>query len=168
MKSWFVLRTKPRNEKKVYQQVISKDVEVFLPLIPTIRIWSDRKKKILVPLFPSYIFIYGDESERLKAIRGTIGAMGYLMYRKRPAVVTEREIENIKISLQEPERIKVDKGIIKEGSYVEITNGPFRGLTGIVIEIRGSYRLVVNIVELNASLNIELTYSEVKFLKNLY
>jgi len=168
LKSWFVLRTKPRNEKKVYQQVISKDVEVFLPLIPTIRIWSDRKKKILVPLFPSYIFIYGDESERLKAIRGTIGAMGYLIYRKRPAVVTEREIENIKISLQEPERIKVDKGIIKEGSYVEITNGPFRGLTGIVIEIRGSYRLVVNIVELNASLNIELTYSEVKFLKNLY
>ncbi len=168
MKSWFVLRTKPRNEKKVYQQVISKDVEVFLPLIPSIRIWSDRKKKILVPLFPSYIFIYGDESERLKAIRGTIGAMGYLMYRKRPAVVTEKEIENIKISLQEPERIKVDKGIIKEGSYVEITNGPFRGLTGIVIEIRGSYRLVVNIVELNASLNIELTYSEVKFLKNLY
>lgn len=168
MKSWFVLRTKPRNEKKVYQQIISKDVEVFLPQVPIIRIWSDRKKKIFVPLFPSYIFIYGDEGERLKAIQGTIGAMGYLMYRKRPAVVTEREIENIKISLQEPERIKVDKGIIKEGSYVEITNGPFRGLTGIVIEIRGSYRLVVNIVELNASLNIELTYSEVKFLKNLY
>lgn len=167
MKSWFVLRTKPRNEKKVYQQIISKDVEVFLPLMPTIRIWSDRKKKILVPLFPSYLFIYGDETDRLRAIQGTIGAIGYLMYRKRPAIVTEREIENIKISLREPERIKVDKLTITEGSLVEITAGPFRGMTGIVVEIRGSYRLVVNIVELNASLNIELTYSEVKLLKNI-
>lgn len=127
--------------------------------------WSDRRKKIFVPLFPSYLFIYGDENERLKAIRGTIGALGYLMYRKRPAIVTEREIENIKISLKEPERIKVDKLIITEGALVEITSGPFRGMTGIVIEVRGSYRLVVNIIELNASLNIELTSSEIKLLK---
>ncbi|MCX7832690.1 MAG: UpxY family transcription antiterminator, partial [Ignavibacteria bacterium] len=164
---WFVLRTKPRNEKKVYQQIISKDIEVFLPLLQTVRIWSDRKKKIFVPLFPSYLFIHGNEDERLKAIQGTIGAIGYLMYMKRPAIVTEREIENIKISLKEPERIKVDKLTIKEGDLVEITSGPFRGMTGIIIELRGSYKLVVNIIELNASINIELTYSEVKLLKTL-
>ncbi len=149
----------------MYQQIITREIEVFLPLVPTIRMWSDRRKKIFVPLFPSYLFIYGDENERLKAIRGTIGALGYLMYRKRPAIVTEREIENIKISLKEPERIKVDKLIITEGALVEITSGPFRGMTGIVIEVRGSYRLVVNIIELNASLNIELTSSEIKLLK---
>lgn len=149
----------------MYQQIILKEVEVFLPLLPTVRIWSDRKKKILIPLFPSYIFIHGDEKERVKAIQGTSGATGYLMYRKRPAIVTEKEIENIKLSLKEPERIKVDKLTITQGALVEITNGPFRGLTGIVVEIRGSYRLVVNIVELSASINVELTYSEVKLLK---
>lgn len=164
-KSWFVMRTKPRNEFKVFEQIISKDIEAFLPKVERIRIWSDRKKKIFVPLFPSYLFIYGDNNERLNAISNTIGAMGYLMYRKRPAVITEKEIENIKISLIEPDRIKVEAIQITEGDTVEITYGPFIGLTGIIKEIRGSYKLVVNITELSASLNIELNASEVKLLK---
>lgn len=164
-KSWFVMRTKPRNEFKVFDQIIGKDIEAFLPKVERIRIWSDRKKKIFVPLFPSYLFIYGDNNERLNAISNTIGAMGYLMYRKRPAVITEKEIENIKISLIEPDRIKVEAIQITEGDTVEITYGPFIGLTGIIKEIRGSYKLVVNITELSASLNIELNASEVKLLK---
>jgi transcription antitermination factor NusG len=159
------MRTKPRNEFKVFEQIVRKDIDVFLPKVEKIRIWSDRKKKIFVPLFPSYLFIYGDNNERLKAISGTIGAMGYLMYRKRPAVITEKEIENIKISLIEPDRIKVEEIQITEGDMVEITYGPFIGLTGIITEIRGSYKLVVNITELSASLNIELNASEVKLLK---
>lgn len=165
MKSWFVLRTKPRNEFKVHDQIIKREIEVYLPKVEKLRIWSDRKKKIFVPLFPSYVFIYGNNAERLRAISNTTGAMGYLMYRKRPAIVTEKEIESIKISLIEPERIKVDKIQITEGDLVEITYGPFTGLTGIIIEIRGSYKLVVNITELSASLNIELNASEVKLLK---
>lgn len=159
------MRTKPRNEFKVFDQIIGKDIEAFLPKVERIRIWSDRKKKIFVPLFPSYLFIYGDNNERLNAISNTIGAMGYLMYRKRPAVITEKEIENIKISLIEPDRIKVEAIQITEGDSVEITYGPFIGLTGIIKEIRGSYKLVVNITELSASLNIELNASEVKLLK---
>ena len=159
------MRTKPRNEFKVFDQIIGKDIEAFLPKVERIRIWSDRKKKIFVPLFPSYLFIYGDNNERLNAISNTIGAMGYLMYRKRPAVITEKEIENIKISLIEPDRIKVEAIQITEGDTVEITYGPFIGLTGIIKEIRGSYKLVVNITELSASLNIELNASEVKLLK---
>lgn len=167
LKSWFVMRTKPRNEFKVYDQIIRKEIEVYLPKIEKLRIWSDRKKKILVPLFPSYIFVYGDNTERLKAISNTTGAMGYLMYRKRPAKVTEKEIDNIKISLIEPERIKVEEIRITKGDLVEITYGPFTGLTGIIIEIRGSYKLVVNITELSASLNIELNASEVKLLSKI-
>lgn len=167
LKSWFVMRTKPRNEFKVYDQIKSKEIEAYLPKIERLRIWSDRKKKIFVPLFPSYLFIYGNNDERLKAISNTIGAMGYLMYRKRPAVITEKEIENIKISLIEPERIKVEEIQITKGDLVEITFGPFTGMTGIIIEIRGSYKLVVNITELSASLNIELNASEVKLLSKV-
>jgi transcription antitermination factor NusG len=167
LKSWFVMRTKPRNEFKVHDQITNKEIEVYLPKIERLRIWSDRKKKIFVPLFPSYLFIHGNNTERLKAISNTIGAMGYLMYRKRPAIVTEKEIENIKISLIEPERIKVEEIRITNGDLVEITYGPFTGLTGIIIEIRGSYKLVVNITELSASLNIELNASEVKLLSKV-
>jgi len=167
VRNWFVLRTKPRNEFKVYDQIIQKQIEVFLPSVDTLRIWSDRRKKISVPLFPSYIFIYGDESERRNAISETIGAMGYLMYRRRPAIITQNEINNIKISLMEPERVRIEEIQITKGDLVEVSHGPFKGMTGIISELRGTYKLVVNITELSASLNIELNASEIKLLNKV-
>ena len=77
---WYVLRTRPNFEKKVNLQIIKKKIVTFLPLIPTIRIWSDRKKKIFIPLFPGYIFIYATENERYIAISGTNGAINYIRY----------------------------------------------------------------------------------------
>ncbi|HPS64030.1 MAG TPA: UpxY family transcription antiterminator [Ignavibacteria bacterium] len=166
-KEWFVMRTKPRNENKVYLQVQKKNIEVYYPVIPQLRIWSDRKKKIFLPMFPGYLFIHGDEQERYNAIADTSGATGYLMYLKKPAIVKQKEIDSIKISLQEPERIKVDKLTVQKGDLVEVTGGAFAGLRGFVIEFRGSYKIVVNIIELNASINIELLQSEMKLIKSI-
>lgn len=158
------MRTKPRNEIKVVGQIEKKQIETYFPRVPEIRIWSDRKKKVLVPLFSSYIFVYADEEDRQRAIRETVGAMGYVMYRKRPAIVSEREIESIKISLIEPERVKVEQTKITEGDIVEIKNGPFKGLVGFILQVRGNYKILVNIVEIGFSLSIELLPSEVKII----
>ena len=32
-------------------------IEAFLPLIKTVRQWSDRKKTVVLPLIPSYVFV---------------------------------------------------------------------------------------------------------------
>ncbi len=58
-KKWYVLQTKPRNEKLVLRQIEQKGIEIFAPFMEKIRMWSDRKKKIDVPLFSGYVFIYG-------------------------------------------------------------------------------------------------------------
>ena len=79
-RNWFVIQTKPRNEKKVEQQIIARNVEVFLPLVTSIRYWSDRKKKVQVPLFSGYLFVHATEEERLIAIKNNIGALRYLFY----------------------------------------------------------------------------------------
>ena len=166
-KNWYVIHTKPKNEKKVFEQIISKDIEVFLPMIQTVRYWSDRKKKLMVPLFPGYVFVNSDEGERIRAISNTYGALRYLMYQKRPAIVSEKEILNIKLSLQAPEKIRIEEKSIMEGDLVEITGGIFRGLTGYIKEIRGHYKLIVNIIELNSTFSVQLSSSEVKQLKPL-
>jgi transcription antitermination factor NusG len=74
VKNWYVIHTKPRNEKKVFEQIINKEIEVFLPLIQTVRYWSDRKKKLMIPLFPGYVFVNTNENERIKAISNNYGA----------------------------------------------------------------------------------------------
>ena len=163
-KKWFVLQTKPRKEKIVLQQIEQKKIEVYSPFIEKIRIWSDRKKKIQVPLFSGYIFIHGDESERIRAITDTIGAMKYIYFQKRPAVVSEMEIEIIKQALLSPEKISIEEKRIKKGDLIVVSHGLFKGMKGFVNEFRGKYKLTVNLEELSYSFNIILNSNEVSLL----
>ena len=164
LKRWFVLQTKPRKEKVVLQQIEQKKIEVYSPFIEKIRIWSDRKKKIQVPLFSGYVFIHGNESERIKAITDTIGAMKYIYFQKRPAVVNDREIEIIKQALLSPEKISIEEKRIKKGDLIIVSHGLFKGMKGYVNEFRGKYKLTVNLEELSYSFNIILNSNEVSLL----
>jgi transcription antitermination factor NusG len=85
-------------------------------------------------------------------------------YQKRPAIISEKEINNIKLSLQAPEKIRIEEKKIMEGNLVEITGGIFKGLSGYIKEIRGNYKLIVNIIELNSTFSVQLSSSEIKLL----
>jgi len=139
----------------------------YLPLINTIRYWSDRKKKIKVPLFPGYLFVHGNLADRYNAISNTPGAIRYIMYQKKHAVITEEEIHYIKLSLQEPERVKIEDKNIGEGDLVEITHGIFKGLKGHILQLRGNYKLMVSIIELNTTFSVQLSSSEVKLVQKI-
>ena len=54
---WYVLYTKPRNEKKVAQRLSEAGYTVYCPLQKVRRQWSDRTKVVEEPLFTSYLFI---------------------------------------------------------------------------------------------------------------
>jgi transcription antitermination factor NusG len=166
-RNWYVIHTRPKCEQKVYDQVVKKGIESYLPLIDTVRYWSDRKKKVKIPLFPGYVFINGDEKERYDAISNTAGALRYVMYRKRPAVVSDEEINSIKISMQIPEKVKIEHKNLALGDLVEITHGVFRGLKGYITQTRGNYKLMVNISELDTSFSIQLSSAEVNLVKNI-
>ncbi|XOV91191.1 MAG: transcription termination/antitermination NusG family protein [Bacteroidota bacterium] len=73
---WYVLYTRPRNEKKVIQR-LENEFEVFCPLVTTKRQWSDRKKKVSEPLFRSYVFVKVTEAERQDVLR-TPGVVCYI------------------------------------------------------------------------------------------
>ena len=63
---WRVFYTMPRSEKKCELALQEKDIEVFLPTCTRISQWSDRKKKITLPLFQNYIFARVDERDRIR------------------------------------------------------------------------------------------------------
>lgn len=89
------------------------------------------------------------------------------MYQKRPAIVSAKEIDSIKISLNLAERVNVENKTYQKGDEVIITSGPLAGLQGIVSEARGHYKLLINISELSASLSIELFADEISHLKKI-
>ena len=57
---WYAVYVKSRFEKKSASLLERDGVTVYLPLITTVKQWSDRRKKVDEPLFKSYLFVYTD------------------------------------------------------------------------------------------------------------
>ena len=160
---WYAIYTKPRFEKKVELVLTQAGYEVFLPLISTIKQWSDRKKKVKVPIIPSYVFVRIDEKYLFDLFQFN-GVVGILKYLKKPAVVKDYEIENLKIICQHPDVIESKKlADYKPGTPIQITHGPLMGLYGECIEVKGKQRLLVCVKNLGLEfvLNVPLSYIEV-------
>lgn len=91
-KKWFVLCTKPRNELKVLNRLLSIGVDAYTPSRIELRQWSDRKKKVIVPLLPSMVLVRLDEKKVHKVFE-IPGVVRYLFeYGKRVEVSNEEVV----------------------------------------------------------------------------
>jgi transcription antitermination factor NusG len=164
---WYVLKTKAFYEKKVYANLEKKNFIVFLPLIDTIRQWSDRKKKIQVQLIPSVLFINCTQRE-LQLLYGEIGVIGVLKYLKKPALVKDFEIENLKILINEIKagEISAKHETLSVGQMVEVIEGPFMGLMAESLVVNGKNRIKVKISVLNIECIVNIQSSNVRVINN--
>jgi transcription antitermination factor NusG len=164
-KNWYAIFTKPRSEKKVHQRMIENDIEAFLPLVKTVRQWSDRKKTLEVPLIPSYIFVCLPEKDLYKTlpIQGTVSVLKHL---GKPARIREVEIDNLRILSNNSESHNISQGIrVSKGDDVEVTNGPFMGLIATCVNEGKNHRVVVNIDSLGSSFNVNIPLSFLRKIK---
>ena len=97
-KKWFVIYTKPRTEIKVSQRLSVLGIENYTPTIIEVRQWSDRKKKILVPLLPSMVLVSIHEKEVNKVFE-VAGVVRYLFEKGKRAEVSEDEVLAMKYYL---------------------------------------------------------------------
>lgn len=158
--NWYAVFTKPRAEKKVYERMLEHEIEAFLPLIKTVRQWSDRKKTIEIPLISSYVFVQMEEKDLYKTlpIHGTVNVLKHL---GKPAKVRSVEIENLRILSDNSEGFEIDNSIrVLKGDVVEVTKGPFMGLIATCERSSGNHRVVVKIDSLGSCIvvNVPLSY----------
>jgi transcription antitermination factor NusG len=97
-KKWFVIYTKPRTELKVSQRLSVLGVENYTPTRMEIRQWSDRKKKITLPLLPSMVLVNIHEKEVNKVFE-VIGVVRYLFENQKRAEVSNKEVLAMKYYL---------------------------------------------------------------------
>ncbi len=159
-KNWYAIFTKPRSEKKVLERMLENDIQAFLPLIKTVRQWSDRKKTVQLPLIPSYVFINIEERNIFEtlSIPGTVNVLRFL---GKPAKIKDFEIENLKILSDSNEKFEITNNIrVVSGDNVEVTKGPFMGLIAVCEKTSSSHRVVVKIDSLGSgfSVNIPLSF----------
>lgn len=139
---WYVIYTKPRNEKKVAERLEKVGIIVYCPLVTQIKQWSDRKKKIQVPLFNSYVFVYLEDKDR-QSVFQVAGVVRYLFWLGKPAVVREEEVIALKEGLKDIIS-SVELKTIHAGDLLNIPSGPFQGKEGVVKHInKNSLQLIL-------------------------
>ena len=142
MKNWYVVYTKPKWEKKVAEKLNEIGIECYCPLIIEIKQWTDRKKKIEVPLFNSYVFVQLEDGDR-NSVFQISGVVRYLFWLGKPAIVRNEEINIIKTSLASPNLSDVSVSSIQVGDRIKLESGAFSNQDAIVQEISNTYYTLV-------------------------
>ena len=142
MMNWYVVYTKPKWEKKVAEQLENKGITCYCPLVTQVRQWSDRKKKVIVPLFNSYVFVQLPEKER-KMVFQSVGVVRYLFWLGKPAIVRDEEIETIKKWLDPAQANDVSLLSFQVGDAIQLESGPFSSQKAVVQEVTNTHYVLV-------------------------
>ncbi|CAM3674009.1 UpxY family transcription antiterminator [Flavobacterium chungbukense] len=140
--NWYVIYTKPKWEKKVADKLQQLGIECYCPLITQVKQWSDRKKKIEVPLFNSYVFVQIADSERSSVFQ-VAGVIRYLFWLGKPAIVKDEEINIIKTNLKAPNISDVSVSTLQVGDKIKLESGAFSNQSAIVQEVSNNYYILV-------------------------
>ena len=93
--SWYVLHTKPRSEKKVEEELLSLGIHAYCPTRDEIRHWSDRKKRIKVPVLPSMVLVNVDDKDINSVFESSL-VIRYMFWLGKRAIVRQSEIDILK------------------------------------------------------------------------
>ncbi len=161
-KKWLVFYTKSRWEKKVNDYLQKFGFEPYLPVHKVVRHWSDRKKKLEVPLFNSYIFVRDHES-RIPEILQIPGISWNIRHNGKPAVLRDNELELI--------RNFISTGLFLEtagtadlviGDKVEVIDGPLRGAVGVLSGEYNAQKFTVIMDSIDQAIKIDIDKTVLK------
>lgn len=157
---WYALVVKPNHEKAVFQHLSVSEYETVLPLYRARHRWSDRVKEVTLPLFPGYVFCrFSYPSNRVRVLR-VPGVRAVVTAGIEPAPIPDREIEAIQTVARSGLPIK-PWPFLKVGQRVLVTNGPLRGVEGILIEFRKTWHVIVSVEILQRSVAAEVDLDSV-------
>ena len=155
-KKWLVFYTKSRAEKKTQTLLEKFGFEAYLPLQKVLRQWSDRKKKVEVPLFNSYIFVYDIESN-ISEILKTPGISWNIRHNGKPAELREREMATIKRFLESGLTIEISSAQnLEKGDEVKIIDGPMKGAIGFLSGEYNEQKFTIEVESINQVLRVSV------------
>tara|TARA_Y100001954_G_scaffold71552_1_gene78461 strand:+ start:99 stop:560 length:462 start_codon:yes stop_codon:yes gene_type:complete len=135
--NWYVLHTKPRSEKKVEEELLSLGINAYCPTRSEIRLWSDRKKRIEVPVLPSMVLV-NIEDKDINRVFECPGVVRYMFWLSKRAVVRQSEVDILKKYLKgDYNLLSSNSSFINIGDNFKLPS--FNNEKGIVSRISNNY-----------------------------
>jgi len=138
-----------------------RSVESFLPLYRSVRSWKNRRARVELPLFPSYLFIRISVAERLRVLE-VPGVVHIVSFHGMPVAVPDEQIEALRMALEL--RRSEPYPYLAAGGRIRIKAGPLQGLEGVVVRHNSHTRIIVSVDFIQRSTAVELSPGDLETL----
>jgi len=150
---WWVIKARPRCEKKIQTLLEEQGQQVFLPCRNSRREYHSKSVTFTVPLFPGYVFSCFSLQKKISVLASTPNA-GLIAINDQVTFI--RQIEALRELLKRTQDVELCP-FIEKGKRVRITSGKFRGMEGIVKRYSRKKRLILSLDLLRQSVEVELS-----------
>jgi transcription elongation factor/antiterminator RfaH len=163
--NWYAVQTRARTEKAISKRLQEQGLTTFLPLVTEVRRWSDRKKKVELPLFSCYVFVKlvaSNNDERMRVYR-TNGVFRIVSMRGEAIPIPDEQIEALRavVTQQVP---WVEHPFLKIGQRVRIRGGSLEGVEGVLLSRNGDRTLIISVDAIQRSLAVRVEGYDVEAL----
>ena len=157
---WYAVRVRSRSETSVAAYLRNQGLEAFLPTYEDTRRWSDRLRRVELPLFPGYLFCRFDLLDRLPILKvpGVIHVVGV---GRQPVPINDAEIAAVQMIVRSG-LPRQPWPYLQVGQRVRVESGALSGLEGVLLSLKGEHRVVVSVTLLQRSVSLEVDVSWVR------
>jgi transcription antitermination factor NusG len=153
---WYAVYTKSRHEKKLAGRLSERGIEAYIPLRKTLKQWSDRKKPVEEVLIRSYVFVKILPAQ-YDTVLGHPGAVRFIRFNGRPAVIPGRQIELLKLVTGSGTEVTPLPCNLEPGTPVRVMAGPLSGLTGELLKNTKGNNVVIRIDHVTIALSLTIS-----------
>jgi len=168
-KSWYAIYVRSRHEKSVLAELQKKGIESSLPLTIVTRQWSDRRKKVEVPLFRGYVFVKIDIKNEKLPVLTTSGVVKFVTFNNVTVPIPEDQMYWLQQMIASDLLLSQEQDF-PVGTEIDVMFGPLKGLRGRVKQKNSETRLVVwfDAIMQGVSVEIDPTWlTPVRLQKNI-
>jgi transcriptional antiterminator RfaH len=138
---WWVLHTRPRTEKTLARKLLGREIGFYLPLYEHRLPAAGRVRTSHLPLFPSYVFLFGTGDQRRQALETNL-VVQTLPVADQPRL--RSDLQAVRRILESRQNVTPEERL-QPGTPVRIVAGPLAGLTGVVSRRGRQLRFVIEV-----------------------
>ena len=158
--TWYLLKTKARQEKRAMENLQRQNVKCYCPEILIEKVLRGKKSKIIEILFPGYLFAnFENAISTIHSVKSTRGIKSFVSFGGTPARVPCALIQELKEKTKQSENLLISK-LPKLGDKLKVTDGPFNGLVAVFCKTNGNERAEVLLNLMNQQVKATIHYSD--------
>ena len=147
-----MIHARPRCEKKIEALCRHEGIEIYLPVREKVHVYGARVRRFTMPLFPGYLFCRGDLAGR-RFVRQNQNVANLIEVVDQAGLIATLDSIRLALSVGEVEEVFP---FLKQGQPVRITDGPLKGVEGIVERWKDRARVIINVEMIQQSVAAEV------------